>query len=91
MLELWPMMDPLGHPHVEGDMEHNSTHGLSILDHPDLPTTKPYKVKPFNTKNDTPNHHIQCVECGMLQINIIPKFKPSNLGSISTSTDGGIS
>jgi len=27
LLELWSMMDPFGHPHVEGDMMHNSTHG----------------------------------------------------------------
>jgi hypothetical protein len=28
LLELWPMMDPFDHPHVEGDTMHNSTHGL---------------------------------------------------------------
>ncbi len=39
-------MDPLGHPNVEGDMVHNFTYGLSILDHLNLPTTKPWKVKP---------------------------------------------
>jgi hypothetical protein len=42
----WLMMDPLGHPHVEGEMVHNSTYGLFILNHPNLPTTKPQKVKP---------------------------------------------
>jgi hypothetical protein len=46
MLELWLMMDPLGHPHVEGDMVHNFAHGFCILDHPNLPTTRPQKIKP---------------------------------------------
>jgi hypothetical protein len=46
LLNLWPMMDPLGHPHVESDMVHNSTHGLSIFDHPNLSKTKHQKVKP---------------------------------------------
>jgi hypothetical protein len=38
-------MDPFGHPHVEGDMVHNSTHCLSVLDHFNLPTTKAQKIK----------------------------------------------
>jgi hypothetical protein len=42
------MMDPLGHPHVEGEMVHNSTYGLFIFNRPNLPTTKPQKVKPFS-------------------------------------------
>jgi hypothetical protein len=46
LLNIWPMMDPLGHPHVESDMVHNSTCGLSIFDHPNLLTTKCQKVKP---------------------------------------------
>jgi len=48
LLKLWPMMDPFGHPHVEGDMVHNSTHCLSILDHFNLPTTKAQKINPFS-------------------------------------------
>ncbi len=39
-------MDSLGHPHVKGDMVHNSTHGLSIFDHVNLPITKHEKSKP---------------------------------------------
>jgi hypothetical protein len=50
LLDLWPMMDPLGHPHVESDMVHNFVHGLSIFDHPNFPTTKHQKVKPYPHK-----------------------------------------
>jgi hypothetical protein len=46
LLVLCPLMDSLGHPHVKGDMVHNSTHGLSIFDHVNLPLTKHEKKKP---------------------------------------------
>lgn len=45
LLELCSLMDSLGHPHVNGDMVHNSTHGLSIFDHVNLPITKHEKSK----------------------------------------------
>jgi hypothetical protein len=35
------------------------------------------------------SYHIQCNGCFLLQINIIFKFKPLNLRSIPTSTNGG--
>jgi len=60
LLELWLMMDPFGHPHVEGDMVHNSTHYISILDHFNLPTTKAQKIKKIHMENDITSHHIQC-------------------------------
>jgi hypothetical protein len=46
LLKLQSMMDPLSHPHVESDMVHNFAHVFFILDHLDLSTIKPQKVKP---------------------------------------------
>jgi hypothetical protein len=40
------MMDPLCNLHMKGDIVHDFAHGLSTPNHPDLPTTKPLKVKP---------------------------------------------
>jgi hypothetical protein len=50
LLELWLMMDPLEHSHVESDIVHNFAHGFSILDYPNLPTMKPHNKKTFAHK-----------------------------------------
>ncbi len=76
LLVLCPLIDSLGHPHVKGDMVHNSTHGLSIFDHVNLPITKHEKEKPSSHINDTTSYHIQCDRWCLLQINIISKLKP---------------
>jgi hypothetical protein len=39
-------MDSLGYLNVKSDMEHNFVHGLFIVDHPNLSTIKPQKIKP---------------------------------------------
>ncbi len=42
------MMNPLCNLHMKGDIVHNFAHGLSTLNHPNLPIAKPLKVKPFS-------------------------------------------
>jgi hypothetical protein len=39
-------MDSLGYLNVKSDMVHNFVHGLFIVDHPNLSTIKPQKIKP---------------------------------------------
>jgi hypothetical protein len=41
------MMDPLCDLYMKGNIVRDFAHGLSILNHPNLPTIKPLKVKPF--------------------------------------------
>jgi hypothetical protein len=40
-------MNQFGHPHQENDMAHNYTHGPSMSNYLDLPTTTHQKVAPF--------------------------------------------
>ncbi len=92
LLELWSMMDLLGHPHVDGHMVHNSTQPmvfpyLTILT---FQQQTPKRLNLIHTKNDTPNCYIQCSRCCLLQINMIFRFKSAKFESISTSMNGCI-